>query len=144
MSFESIEYVYRKGGQEEHYTGVKSGPKWAYFDFVQAACRKSNLTLQNFQTNPAEKFRIYTEPQVQQFSLQKRNSTRIKDQSCLITVSDSVYYVANNLKVCEYFNSAAMNIDSSEKTNWFIRIYFDDSIVQQMEDKEEPQSDKSD
>ena len=84
MSFENIEYVYRKDGQEEHYTGVKNGPKWAYFAFVQAACSKSEITLQNFLTNAAEKFRIYTEAQVQSFSIQKKNSTRIK---CKLFVS---------------------------------------------------------
>ncbi len=137
MTFVGIEYIYRKDGLEEKHPGTRSGPKWAYFDFVQSACNKSESTLQNFLTNPAEKFRVYSEAQVAHFSAQKRNSTRIKDQSCKIVVSGEPYYVANNLKVCEYFNSAAMNVIQEEKDHWFIRIYFEGDPAQRMADREE-------
>lgn len=132
-----MEFVYRKEGDEEHYIGKKDDLKDAYFGFVQSACRKSELTLQNFLTNRAKKYRVYTEEQVQAFTDSNKETYRIKDQSCLITVSGVNYYVASNLKRCEYFNSAAKNIDPADKDNWYIRIYLDDYESQQMEDRDE-------
>lgn len=137
MTFAKIEFVFRKGDIEEYHPGARNGAKWAYYDFVQSACNKSNATLHNFLTNTAEKFRIYSETQVSEFSLQKRNSTRINDQTCKIIVDGRVYYVANNLKVCEYFNSAARNLDPAELENWYIRIYFNSDVTQRIVDKEE-------
>ncbi len=137
MTFVGIEYIYRKDGLEEKHPGTQNGPKWAYFDFVQSACNKSESTLRNFLSNSAEKFRIYTEEQVSHFTDQKRNSTRIKDQSCKIVVFGETYYVANNLKVCEYFNSAAMNVAQEEKDHWFIRIYFEGDSIKRIDDREE-------
>ena len=133
-----IEFVYVKDDEEYVYSGKHDGPKWAYFEMVEAACNQLPNTLNQFLNNAAEKFRIYTAEQVASFTSQKRNSTRIKDDSCMIDVNGTPYYVANNLKVCEYFNSASINVDSSELRNWFIRIYFnDDDIVKTMEDTDE-------
>ena len=136
MAFTGIEFIYRKDDTEKH-LGIRNTPKASYFDFVQSACVMSENTLHNFLTNPAEKFRVYSENQVAQFTAQKHNSTRIKDESCKILVSGAAYYVANNLKVCEYFNSAAMNLDAEEKGRWFIRIYTEKDMVQRMKDTEE-------
>ena len=137
MAFEKIEYVYRKDDVEEMHPGINGGAKSAYFDFVQTACNSSEKTLNNFLTSSAEKFRVYSEAQVSQFSAKKRSSTRIKDQSCKILVCGKPYYVANNLKICEFFNSAANNLDSDEKKHWFIRIYFEDDATHRMQDREE-------
>lgn len=140
MQCTSIEFVYKQNGTEEVLKGINDGPKWAYFKLVEKACSLSSQTLCNFINNQAEKFRIYTEQQVATFTSQQRNSTRIKDDSCIITVNNINYYVANNLKVCEYFNNASKNIDSTELNQWYIRIYFDSDVIKSMNDRDEIES----
>ena len=137
MAYKSIEFVYLENGHETILRGTSGGPKDAYFRLVEKACSKSESTTTRFLNNKAEKFRIYTKQQVDSFTEQQIASTRIKDDSCRIVVNGTEYYVANNLKVCEYFNSAAMSIDAQELDNWFIRIFFDEDDVKSMEDKDE-------
>lgn len=137
MKCTGIEFVYLDSKGEIIYKGSNDGIKDAYFKLVQKACSVSDSTTKRFLNNAAEKFRIYTKEQVDSFSVKKMNSTRIKDESCKITVDGINYYVANNLKVCEYFNSAAMNIDSDELDKWFIRIFFEDDNIKQMVDFDE-------
>lgn len=144
MHFTDLQFVHVTPSGEEIIKGREPGPKWAYYALVREACNLSAAVLRNFLTNEAEKFRIYTAADVAGFTMAKRNSTRIKDDSCRITVSGADYYVANNLKICEYFNSAAMNIESSDLGNWFIRIYFDDSEVKPMEDIDEAEEVEAD
>ncbi|GMQ55828.1 hypothetical protein AN1V17_02200 [Vallitalea sediminicola] len=140
MEFERMEFVHKQDGIEEVFKGKTDGSKWAYFELVEKACSLSTKTLHNFLNNRAKKFRIYTEEQFKDFDNQQKNSTRIKDGTCIITVDNKKYYVANNLKVCEYFNSASMNIDSSDLKHWYIRIYFDSDIVEGMTDRDEVES----
>jgi len=137
MAYKNIEYVYLENGNEIIIKGTNGGPKEAYFKLVETACSKSESTTNRFINNKAEKFRIYTKQQVDSFSEQQVASTRIKDDSCKIIVNGTEYYVANNLKVCEYFNSAAMNIDPEELDKWFIRIFIDEDVVKSMEDVDE-------
>lgn len=141
MSFETIEFVYiSQSGNETVFKGKHNGPKWAYYEMVEKACSDSRVTLNNFLNNPAEKFRIYSKDQIDKFSTQTINSTRIKDDSCKIVVNGVDYYVANNLKVCEYFNSAEINIDSKELKNWFIRIRFSDAEIKSVVDIDETEA----
>ena len=137
MKCTGIEFVYLDSKGETVYKGSNDSLKDAYFKLVEKACTISASTTNNFLSNSAEKFRIYTREQVDSFSVQQKNSTRIKDESSKITVGGIEYYVANNLKVCEYFNSASMNIDSVELEKWFIRIYFDDDNIKLMVDSDE-------
>lgn len=140
MQCTSIEFVFKQMETEIVLVGKNDGPKWAYFELVEKACSLSSQTLNNFLNNRAAKFRIYTEQQVAAFTDQQRNSTRIRDDSCMITVNNIKYYVANNLKVCEYFNSASMNIESSKLNQWYIRIHFDSDVVKSMNDRDEAEA----
>lgn len=137
MKCTGIEFVYLDSKGETIYKGSNDSIKDAYFKLVQKACSMSASTTKSFLNNTAEKFRIYTKEQVDSFSVQQRNSTRIKDESSKIIVDGIDYYVANNLKVCEYFNSAAMNIDSNDLDKWFIRIFFEDDNIKLMVDSDE-------
>ena len=137
MKFDSIQYVYISENRERIIHAEYNRPKSAYFALVEEACNMSETTFNNFLNNKAEKFRVYSADQVKGFTSSKRKSTRIVDNKSLIQVHGADYYVANNLKICEYFNSASMNIDSEELHKWYIRIYFDDKEVQQMQDIDE-------
>ena len=137
MDWKRIEFIHRTVDSEEILAGKNDGPKGAYFALVEKACNLSEETFENFKNNGAEKFRIYSKAQVAAMSHTKRNSTRIKDDSCKIIISGEEYYVANNLKICEYFNSAAINIESTDLTNWLIRVYFDSESLRSMIDTEE-------
>ena len=137
MQATDIQFVYVTPTSETVIKGKNHGPKWAYYALVEKACAMSSTTLSNFLHNNAEKFRIYSPADVAAFTEIKRNSTRIRDDSCKIRVEGKDYYVANNLKICEYFNSAAMNIDHSGKGEWYIRIFFDEDDVQLMDDRNE-------
>lgn len=137
MKYTDIEFVHVDSDGEMSFKGNRDGIKDAYFKMVQMACSLSDSTTERFLNNSAEKFRIYNRDQVLRFSEQKRNSTRIKDDSCKINVGGTNYYVANNLKICEYFNSASMNIEEEELDKWFIRIHFENDNIKQMEDSDE-------
>ena len=41
-------------------------------------------------------------------------------------MSGNKYYVANNLKLCEFFNAAAGALTEEERKKWYIRIVVDD------------------
>lgn len=138
MQYESIEFVYLNNGNEQVIRGQNSGPKWAYLEMVEKACQQSSVTFHNFSdTGIAEKFRIYTEAEVKAFSVQRINSTRIKNGAGRITINGNVYYAANNLKLCEYFNNAANCIDPNELSKWHIRITFIENIVKPMTERDE-------
>jgi hypothetical protein len=99
MDWKRIEFIHRTVDSEEILAGKNDGPKGAYFALVEKACNLSEETFENFKNNGAEKFRIYSKAQVAAMSHTKRNSTRIKDDSCKIIISGEEYYVANNLKI---------------------------------------------
>lgn len=137
MEFSRIEYIFSDSGKELIFSGKSNNTKSAYYELVEYSCNISAITLNNFINNPAEKFRIYTEQAVNSFTPQQHKSTRINDDSCKIIINDQIYYVANNLKICEYFNSAAMNINPSELDKWYIRIYFNDNCINNLKELDE-------
>lgn len=130
-------FVYIENGSPQIYNGTSKSLKSAYYELVKKACSISNKTTDNFLYKGAKKFRIYTKQQVEAFSQKERTSTRITDDSSRILVNGIEYYVANNLKLCEYFNNAANKIDPEELDKWFIRMYFEVEDDKTMEDSDE-------
>ena len=122
MPSKDVLFVYKKNGKETIINELKEGTKKGYFKLVEKACSVSDITLKNFLENKAEKFRIFTAEEVASFTTSKRKSTRILDDNSKIKVKGNTYYVACNLKICEFFNSATQNIVPTELANWYIRI----------------------
>ena len=137
MENKSVEFVYVNDGKEMVCKGRNNGSKWAYFELIEKACQQSNVTLTNFLNTKSEKFRLYTEDQVELFTDEKIKSTRIKNGAGKIIINNTVYYAAHNLKVCEYFNNAADCIDPAELSKWFIRINFTEDSAKSMVDLDE-------
>lgn len=130
-------FVFSEDGTEDIIWGKNTGPKWAYIAMVEKACSRSKVTLDNFLNNRAKKFRIYTEKAVESFTPKERSSTRIQNEDSAIYVDGRKYYVAVNLKICEYINSAAKNIDPDELGKWSVRVYCDPADVKPMKDRDE-------
>lgn len=135
MEFSRIEYVFSDSGREFVFSGKNA--KASYYKMVEYSCNLSDVTFNNFLNNSAEKFRIYNEDTVKAFTPKQHKSTRIKDDSCKIQIKNQIYYVANNLKICEYFNNAATNIVSTQLNKWYIRIYFNDSCIKKLKEQDE-------
>ena len=117
-----IQFIYKDNEKEVFASDVELDIKQAYFAFTQKACNDSDITFKNYIECPAEKYRLFSEEQVKSFSEKQKKSTRIKNESSKIFVKDNAFYVANNLKVCEYFNCCADFLDLGELDKWYIRI----------------------
>ena len=100
----------------------EDSPRKTYVKFVETVCKQSSEILNNYRTAPAEKNRVYTEEEVLLFSKEKKTSTRIANGE--IIVHGKKYYVANNLKICEYFNAAANALTEAQRDSWYIRTFF--------------------
>lgn len=138
MICDEILFVYKDHGSEYECRGEKKGPKWSYYKLIETACQKSTTALASFTDDKlAEKFRIYSEEKKERLSDKQKNSTRITDDSCRININGNNYYVANNLKICEYFNNAANCIDDSELSKWYIRVLFGKDTVKGMVERDE-------
>lgn len=142
MTYSKIQFLYIDNGKEivihEGTKNSKKEFKECYYCLVKFACQKSQATLQNFlNEDTAQKYRIYTEKEVNDFTESQVSSTRIKDDTSKIIVNGNNYYVANNLKKCEYIHSASINIDQNDLDNYIIRIYFSASQTDNVVSKDE-------
>ena len=122
MKYDRVAFVYSFENTEIVIS--EDSPRKAYIKFVEAVCNQSVDCMQGFINAKADKFKIFSEKTVAKFTKQQRNSTRIKDENSAISVQGIKYYVANNLKLCEFFNSAADALTEEYREKWFIRITF--------------------
>lgn len=100
----------------------EKSPKKVYIKFVETACNLSNEVMNRFLNAKSDKYKIFPENVVCNFTAKRHNSTRIQDETSAITISNEKYYVANNLKICEYFNAAANALTEEYRKKWYIRI----------------------
>lgn len=124
MQFDKINFVFVAGDNEIIIDG--ESPRKTYIRFVEAACNQSIEIMNGFLTAKADKFKIYPETVVHGFTTGQKNSTRIQDENSAIIISDKKYYVANNLKICEFFNAAASALTEEYRKKWYIRIICND------------------
>ena len=132
-----MQYIYRDEKQTIT-CGSASGNKiTAYKDFVENACNLSNDIFRSYKDEVSEKFRIYSEGEVDKFTKTKFLSTRIKKKNAIVIHGEN-YYAATNLKVCEYINSACVHTPSELQNKWFIRIYLNEAdYVNSLLDRDE-------
>lgn len=106
-------------GNETVYGGETT--KESYLRFVEALCNLSPQSFSNYKNSKAEKNRIYSEQQVQEMTNSKLKSTRVKSGKQL-SIDNSIWYAACNLKISEYIHAADINIADEERVNWCIRL----------------------
>ncbi|MBE7723542.1 MAG: DUF3883 domain-containing protein [Enterocloster citroniae] len=124
MQFDKINFVFVADDNEIIIDG--ESPRKTYIKFVEAACNQSIEIINGFLTAKADKFKIFPEIVVHDFTSRQKNSTRIQDENSAIIISDKKYYVANNLKICEFFNAAATALTEEYRKKWYIRIICND------------------
>lgn len=99
------------------------GTKQAYFNFVGTVCCNSTIAFNNYRHMKAEKYRLFSEEEVNAFTEEKHRSTRIDEKSQPIIIDGNKYYIATNLKICEYLEAASKALSSSEARDWFIQLH---------------------
>ena len=93
-----------------------------YIKFVEIICNQSVIIKNNFLNSKAEKYKIFSEKDIQTLSPKTIKNTRNLKGNCSILISNTKYYVAHNLKICEYFNSLANILPEDFRKKCFIRI----------------------
>ena len=124
MQFNKINFIFVDGDKEIVIDG--ESPRKTYIKFVETACNQSTEIMNRFLTAKASKYKIFSEKAVYNFTEKQRSSTRIQAESSAITILGERYYVANNLKICEFFNATAAALTEEYRKKWYIRIICND------------------
>lgn len=93
-----------------------------YLRFVEQACNLSGVTFQRFRTRQAEKYRLYTAAEAEALTETKQRSLRIRQGRNQLHIRGQVYYVAANLKICEFLYNAAESVAPDELAAWHVRL----------------------
>lgn len=124
MEFEQIKFIFVDGNDE--IVVDENSRRKTYIKFVEVLCNESEEILKNYMSASAEKKRVYSEEQVNNFTEANRDSTRIKNENSAIVVNGVKYYVANNLKNSESFNVMADVLTDELRSKCYIRIVFEE------------------
>ena len=122
MDYQDLSFINIDGDKEQIISATS--PRKAYIKMVEAVCNESNKSFNNYRNQSANKYKLFSEDEVANFTKKQRRSTRILDENSSIIVNGAVFYVSNNLKVCEYFNALCSNVDEERLKNWLVRISF--------------------
>lgn len=126
MDYSELSFVHTDNGSDIVISGETL--RRTYVKAVEAVCNDSVVAFDNYRQQSAYKFGVFSEEEVAGFPQERRNSTRIHDDNCAIYVNGEKYYVASNLKVCEYFNALCSNIEEKDLDKWLIRISLSETV----------------
>ena len=117
-----LTYVYTA---EDGYQTMCRGDTFrqAYFHFVSCACLHSREAFERYRTHHAQKYRLYSEAEVQEMTLSRLRSLRIHPGINTIRIGRDNFYAASNLKICEYIYNAAQTLPIEDLSKWSLRLY---------------------